>query len=165
MTPKRVRKISVIAIFAILAAMIGLSLWAWSTQHALIQNNHHHMSVETAHAKAKKGSIVLVDVRRASEWRQTGIPAGAHAITMHQNRQNFLAQLREVAGTGKAARPIALICARGGRTSYLMRDLANAGFENLINVTEGALGSRYGPGWLAKGLPVRTWPGPRTARP
>lgn len=165
MTPKRVRKLLVVAIFAILVAMVALLLWAWSTQYALIQNNHYHMPVETAHAQAKKGSIVLVDVRRSSEWRQTGIPASAHAITMHQDRQSFLAQLRAVAGTGKSARPIALICARGGRTSYLMRDLANAGFANLINVTEGALGSRYGPGWLAKGLPVRSWPGPRTARP
>jgi hypothetical protein len=32
--------------------------------------------------------------------------------------------------------------------------LENAGFTNIIDVPEGMMGSRAGPGWLKRGLPV-----------
>lgn len=122
------------------------------------------MEVREAHAKARKGEVVLVDVRRPSEWRQSGVPASGHAITMHQNGATFIAQLLAATG-GSRDKPLALICATGGRTTWLQSRLRQAGFSKLINVTEGMKGSRYGAGWLKKGLPVRKWLGAGSRAP
>jgi rhodanese-related sulfurtransferase len=51
-------------------------------------------------------------------------------------------------------RPIALICARGNRSSLASSALAEAGYTQVYNIREGMLGSPDGPGWLARGLPT-----------
>lgn len=114
------------------------------------------MSVQEAYEKARKGEIVLVDVRRPKEWRETGVPEPALAITMHQSPITFQSEL-QAALDGDKTKPLALICARGGRTSFLLAPLEKAGFENLINVAGGMLGGRYGQGWRDAGLPTKVW--------
>ena len=109
---------------------------------------------QTAHAKAEAGEIVLVDIRTPEEWRETGVPASAHAITMNQQPAAFLAALGSVAGTDKT-KPIALICRTGNRSAHLAAELRKAGFKNISDVAEGVAGGRNGPGWLRGGLPVR----------
>ena len=37
----------------------------------------------TAHQMQQDGSVTLIDIRRPSEWRDTGIAQGARTITMH----------------------------------------------------------------------------------
>jgi rhodanese-related sulfurtransferase len=56
-------------------------------------------------------------------------------------------------GAGRE-RPIALICARGNRSTLASAALAEAGYSEIYNVREGMLGSPDGPGWLARGLPT-----------
>ena len=51
-------------------------------------------------------------------------------------------------------RPIALICASGGRSGYLAQVMAEAGFSKVYDVSEGMMGSNAGPGWIGTGLPV-----------
>lgn len=109
------------------------------------------LSVQDAHARAISGGIILVDIRRPDEWASTGSGEGAHRLDMR--RDDFIAALDEIAGGDRAA-PIALICARGVRSSRMANRLAEAGFTQIIDVPEGMLGSRAGPGWLASGLPV-----------
>ena len=113
------------------------------------------MTVRDAHAKAAAGEIVLVDIRTPEEWRETGVPATAHAITMHQDGRVLVAKLK-AATAGDTSRPLALICRTGNRSSHLQAELAKAGFTNVIDVGEGMAGSRHGPGWLKAGLPRRT---------
>jgi rhodanese-related sulfurtransferase len=146
------KNIGLLAVLALLACVIGL--WAWQMRYAVSANADDVMEVREAYERAQKGEIVLVDVRRPGEWRSTGIPAGARTITMHQNSADFLAGLLAAAG-GRHDKPIALICATGGRTSWLMPHVHKAGFKTLYNVAEGMHGSRHGPGWLKKGLPVK----------
>lgn len=109
-----------------------------------------------AHLAAREGRILLVDIRRPDEWARTGIGAGAHPLDMR--RRDFTRALGALAG-GDMAAPIALICARGGRSRYLAARLTGAGFRNIIDVPEGMLGSGAGPGWLARELPVMAWRG------
>lgn len=156
------KKIGLAAIMLLLAGIIGLG--AWQMRYAVSAEPGRHMEVRQAHAKAKSGSVVLVDVRRPSEWKASGVPASGHAITMHQSGERFLKQLLAATG-GNRAKPLALICATGGRTSWLQPRLRKAGFTNLINVTEGMMGSRFGAGWLKKGLPVRRWSGSSSRAP
>lgn len=112
------------------------------------------MTPAVAHELALKGEIVLVDVRRPEEWQQTGLPASAVAITMHQQAPDFLRQLDTALG-GNRSKPLAIICRTGNRTTSLVAPLEQAGYTRVINVAEGMIGGRYGPGWIKTGLPVR----------
>jgi rhodanese-related sulfurtransferase len=152
MTTWTYRKIGLLAIFVLLAAVS--TLWAWQMRYAVSGNVSDIMAVGVAHQRASKGEIVLVDVRRPSEWRQTGIPASGQPITMHQSGEKFLADLLAATG-GRRDKPLALICATGGRTSWLLPRLKKAGFTKVYNVAEGMHGSRYGDGWLKQGLPIK----------
>lgn len=109
------------------------------------------LTPDEAHAKARAGEITLIDIRRPDEWAETGSGEGAHRLDMR--RDDFVAALREITG-GDTARPVALICARGVRSARLTNALTEAGFSNIIDVPEGMLGSRAGPGWLGRDLPV-----------
>lgn len=109
------------------------------------------ITVQEAHAGAANGEIVLVDVRTPGEWRDTGIGEGAHAVSMHL--PGFVEKLVVVTG-GDKSRPIALICARGGRSARMSAQLARLGYSTILDVAEGMLGSRHGPGWLKARLPT-----------
>lgn len=110
------------------------------------------MSVSKAHDQSKAGQLYLVDIRRPSEWKQTGVAKHASKITMHQD--GFLNRIAALTGGDKTA-PVALICARGNRSTHMINLLEQNGYTNVYNVKEGMLGSPEGPGWLAKGLPLK----------
>jgi rhodanese-related sulfurtransferase len=104
---------------------------------------------------AASGAIVVVDVRSPQEWQQTGVPAGARLVTIHQpdGLIGFIEAMGDTLGEDRN-RPIALICARGNRSSLASSALAEAGYTQVYNIREGMLGSPDGPGWLARGLPT-----------
>jgi len=112
------------------------------------------LSVAEAAVLAERGDVVLVDIRTRGEWRRSGIAAPAIALTMHQPRGRFIRQLA-AALSNVRSRPVALICATGGRTAYMQRELAKEGFTNVTDVGAGMFGSAHGRGWLSAGLPVR----------
>lgn len=120
------------------------------------------MTPGEAHAKALTGEVVLVDIRTPGEWRETGLPASAHAITMNQDGPALVAALDKALG-GDRSKPLALICRTGNRSSHLQGQLQRAGFATVIDVSQGMAGSRHGPGWLKAGLPVR--PGDPASQP
>ena len=97
--------------------------------------------------------ITLIDVRTRDEWRETGIAKGGWPISMHESgfQDRFFA-----ASALSGDKPVALICATGGRSGRLLRALRRAGYDSYVDVSEGMLGSPRGPGWLASGLPVVT---------
>lgn len=107
-------------------------------------------AVEAADA-LDAGSIALVDVRSRPEWAETGVAAGAWPVSMHERGfEQRLFAARDLS----AGNPVALICATGGRSARLMSALRRAGYSGFIDVSEGMLGSRRGPGWIARGLPI-----------
>lgn len=107
-----------------------------------------------AHAKASAGELLLLDIRTPEEWKRTGVGVTAHPLSMKDPR--FLDKLVALTG-GDRERPIALICATGGRSAYLRRILIRAGYPNVVDVAEGMLGSRDGPGWIRSGVPLRKY--------
>ncbi|WP_245306211.1 rhodanese-like domain-containing protein [Roseovarius aestuariivivens] len=113
------------------------------------------MSATEAHEAAQAGDIILLDIREPEEWRESGIAEGAVPLDMrHESFGPRLMQLTD----GDRETPVALICATGGRSAWLAQRLEDAGFTNVIDVSEGMFGSRAGPGWLRSGLPVRPYP-------
>jgi rhodanese-related sulfurtransferase len=109
------------------------------------------LTAPQAFAKAATGKITLVDIRTPEEWAETGTGAGAQRLDMR--RVDFVSALDKLIG-GDRSKPVALICARGVRSSRLSRVLRESGYTNIIDVPEGMLGSYAGPGWLERGLPV-----------
>ncbi|MEM7440321.1 MAG: rhodanese-like domain-containing protein [Pseudomonadota bacterium] len=104
-------------------------------------------------AEVRAGKLLLVDVRRPDEWSRTGIAEGAVPIDLR--RDDFIEAVR--AARANPQQPIAVICARGVRSARMTRALTEAGITPLVDVPEGMLGSRAGPGWLERGLPVREY--------
>jgi rhodanese-related sulfurtransferase len=109
------------------------------------------LSATEAFAKAATGKITLIDIRTPEEWAETGSGTGARRLDMR--REDFVNALDRILG-GDKSKPVALICARGVRSSRLSRVLRENGYTNIIDVPEGMLGSYAGPGWLERGLPV-----------
>ncbi len=111
------------------------------------------LDAESAFRRAWTGDLLLIDIRQPDEWADTGSPAGGHRLDLRS--PDFLDRLAALTD-GDRSRPIALICATGGRSARLARALTKAGFTNVLDVSEGMLGSSAGPGWLARGLPTVT---------
>lgn len=112
------------------------------------------ISAKEAHDKAATGAIILVDIRHPDEWKETGVGVPARPISMH--KPGFLDKLETVTG-GDKSKPLALICATGSRSAWLQRKLADFGYSRILNVAEGMLGSRDGPGWIRSGLAVKPY--------
>ncbi len=114
------------------------------------------LTAEEAQAKAERGDLLLIDVRSPQEWRQTGIPASAVPVTIHQagGAQAFYKAILDVVD-GDPSRPIAVICARGNRSIKAFQFLKAQGFTAVSNVGEGMFGNGKAPGWLARGLPTK----------
>ncbi len=109
------------------------------------------MTAPEAHAAAKAGDIVLVDIRTPEEWAETGIPEGAVALDMRA--PDFVQKLVDIRKKFPK-KPIAMICRTGNRSGYVTTTLDRQGFPCLIDVKEGVVGGPNGPGWLKRGLPV-----------
>lgn len=118
---------------------------------ALSEGVDQQIDVSTAHELATSGEIVLIDIRRPDEWAATGSPASGYRLDLR--RDDFTDALLELTDGAQDAR-VALICARGVRSSRLTNQLVAAGFTNIIDVPEGMLGSGAGPGWINEGLPL-----------
>ncbi|MTW19745.1 rhodanese-like domain-containing protein [Allochromatium palmeri] len=110
-------------------------------------------SPEEALAKTRSGEILLIDIRTPPEWRETGVAPEAHRIDMTDPK--FVERLLQEMGGDKSA-PIALICRTGNRSGYAQKQLQSMGFDNVHNIPEGMAGSRSGPGWIRRGLPVES---------
>ncbi|WP_371154022.1 rhodanese-like domain-containing protein [Jannaschia sp. 2305UL9-9] len=109
------------------------------------------ISPDAALDAIRTGELTMIDIRRPDEWAATGIAEGAYPLDMR--RDDFVDALATLV-EGERDRPIALICARGVRSDRMSARLGQAGFERIIDVPEGMLGSSAGPGWVARGLPV-----------
>lgn len=111
------------------------------------------LSAPDAAAAVAAGEMILIDIRRPAEWQSTGVAAGAVALTMHDASFGPSLGALLAANQGKT---IGLICATGGRTAYVAEVLAQNGVTDVVDVSEGMMGNRRGPGWLERGLPVVT---------
>lgn len=136
-----------------LVGLGGAGAWIAYSQ---MQPSDNKLSVTEAYDAADAGEIYLIDIRRPDEWQRTGIGEGALPIDMR--REDFVRVLDQVTGGDRSA-SVALICARGIRSKYLSAVLQEAGYQHVLDVSEGMLGSFSGPGWLKTGLPVTAYDG------
>ncbi len=123
---------------------------------------------------------VYLDVRTPEEF-ESGHPAGAFNVPLFLRNASGMQPNLEFSEVVKRRFPLAtrLIvgCASGPRADHACRELAAAGFTEIVNMECGFQGARdpfgaqIAPGWLACGLPSekgrpagRTYADLRTAR-
>ena len=86
--------------------------------------------------------VPVYDVRRAEEWRATGVVEGSHKLTFvdARGRPNPEFLPRFTAEVGKDD-PVMLICRTGNRTDKLARELMEKhGYTRVYNVRDGIAG-------------------------
>ena len=148
-------RVLVLTVLLVAGPLVGPTAAQEAAQEAAQDPAGEVIAADQAMQLAAAGEIVVVDVRSPQEWRQTGVPAGARLVTIHQpdGLIGFIVAMGDALGEDRS-RPVALICARGNRSSVASSALAQAGYTQVYNIQEGMLGSPDGPGWLARGLPT-----------
>lgn len=117
----------------------------------LVAQSRAIWSVTEAYEALQRDEIRLMDIRSPDEWSETGVAQGAWPVSLHlEGFSNRLMAARVLSED----RPVALICATGGRSGAVFKSLKEAGYEDFIDVSEGMLGSSVGSGWINTSLPV-----------
>jgi rhodanese-related sulfurtransferase len=142
-----------------LAQRLPLATFLLLILAACSQDNGATLSAPDAYAQVQAGTLMLVDIRHANEWRQTGVFPGALRVDMTdtQGEAGFVRHM-EAALNGNKNTPIGLLSLAGNRGANAQRVLREAGFTHVYNIREGMMGSSAGPGWIARGLPMRPCP-------
>ena len=115
---------------------------------------------DMAREMALTGGIVMIDIREPFEWQQTGIPDVA--LTAPTQSDDFIETLIAIRDQNPDI-PLALFCRTASRSAYWTQQLYDAGLTDVINIVGGIAGSPDGPGWAARGLPVRAIDAPVNA--
>ena len=108
---------------------------------------------------------LFIDCRSEMEFLFVGHPVGALHVAWNDGpdwdvNPHFVGQVKRLAGTNHAKRPILLICRSGNRSQEAGEALERAGFTAVYNVShgfEGELNDRHQrnslAGWRHDGLP------------
>ena len=57
-----------------MVVLVALGAWAWLNRYAAEASPETIVGAAMAHERARAGEIVLVDVRRPSEWKSSNTP-------------------------------------------------------------------------------------------
>jgi rhodanese-related sulfurtransferase len=110
-------------------------------------------------------SALFIDCRSEMEYLFVGHPVGALHVAWNDGpdwdvNPHFVGQVKKLAGTNHAMRPIVLICRSGNRSQEAGEALERAGFTKVYNVAngfEGEMNERHQrnsiAGWRFDGLP------------
>ena len=125
-----------------------------------------HLEPKQAHEFLHKNpDAVFIDCRSEMEYLFVGHPVGALHVAWNDGpdwdvNPHFAGQVKKLAGTDHATRPIVLICRSGNRSQEAGETLERSGLRNIYNVAhgfEGELNDRHQrstlAGWRHAGLP------------
>jgi rhodanese-related sulfurtransferase len=94
--------------------------------------------------------VKILDIRRADEWKQTGVVQGSKLITAFDGNGRFVSSFRDqLRAFAEPDEELILICRTGNRSSVIANALAEqAGYSKVYNVTDGIVK------WIKDGNPV-----------
>ncbi len=94
--------------------------------------------------------IPVYDIRRADEWKQTGVIKGSRKLTLFDARGGQNPEfMKQFTAEVKKDDPVIIICRTGNRSSVLARFLSEKlGYSKVYNVKNGIVK------WMADGNPV-----------
>ena len=110
------------------------------------------LSPREAHEAVQAKRILLVDIRNAQEWADTGLPQGA--LPLDADASAFEVRIAGLRLDYPGKR-IVLIDRTGAQAIAVAQKLARRGWRDLAGVRGGMLGPG---GWLAEKLPVSAYP-------
>jgi len=118
---------------------------------AMARANTGILTPQEAHDAMTAGRLLLVDIRTPDEWKQTGVAEGAWPLDMRDRKfgPSLMAMIDR-----NPDHKISVICRTGSRSGYLVDVLKQNGIHGVLDVSEGMVGGRYGPGWIKTGLPI-----------
>ncbi len=125
-----------------------------------------HLDPRQAHELLQKHADALfIDCRSEMEYLFVGHPVGALHVAWNDGpdwevNPHFVGQVKKLAGTDHATRPIVLICRSGNRSREAGETLERHGLKSIYNVEhgfEGELNDKHQrsslAGWRQAGLP------------
>ena len=89
-----------------------------------------------------QNGVPIIDIRRASEWQNTGVIKQSHLMTFFDKKGNhnideWLSNLKKIAKEGD---PVIIICRSGKRSGIVSKFLdEQADFTNVYNASGGIL--------------------------
>ena len=89
-----------------------------------------------------QSGVPIIDIRRTSEWQDTGIIKNSHLITFFDKKGNYdvdqwLIKLKKIA---KESDPVIIICRSGRRSGIVAKFLdEQANYSNVYNASGGIL--------------------------
>ena len=98
--------------------------------------------------RLRADGVPVIDVRRADEWRETGVIEGSHLLTFYDadgryDLERWLPALRQIADAGQ---PVAFICRSGKRSGRVAQMLDERfGYSRVYTAQNGILG------WIGEG--------------
>jgi rhodanese-related sulfurtransferase len=126
-----------IVIRSIIIKLSGLFLLA-TTLSACTQPPYHNLNNEQLKVMVEQGTPIY-DIRRAEEWRETGVVANSQLLTFvdagGRVLPDFMRRFTDAIGKDD---PVILICRTGNRTGTLARHLVEQmGYTRVYNVRNG----------------------------
>ncbi|MFT4606450.1 MAG: rhodanese-related sulfurtransferase, partial [Chitinophagales bacterium] len=85
---------------------------------------------------------IIIDVRRAEEWAETGVIESSQLLTFFDGNGYFNAQKwqTEMSELSDSSSPVILICHSGSRSKVIGNWMVNTlGYQTVYNVKEGIL--------------------------
>ena len=98
--------------------------------------------------RLRADGVPVIDVRRADEWRKTGVIDGSHLLTFFDKEGQYDLDrwLPALAAIADADQPIAFICRSGKRSGRVARMLDEQfGYRHVYTARDGILG------WIGEG--------------
>ena len=98
--------------------------------------------------RLRADGAAVIDVRRAEEWRETGVIEGSHLLTFFDKKGRYdLDQwLPALAAIAESGEPVAIICRSGKRSGRVARMLDEQfGYRHVYTARDGILG------WIEEG--------------
>ena len=89
-----------------------------------------------------QNGVPIIDIRRASEWQDTGVIKQSHLMTFFDKKGNhnideWLSNLKKIA---KEADPVIIICRSGNRSGIVSKFLdEQVNYSNVYNASGGIL--------------------------
>ncbi len=102
-------------------------------------------------ARLAASGVVVIDVRTAGEWKESGVIAGSKLVTYfdEQGRSDPPQWLAKVKNLANPDQPVVLVCRSGKRSAAAAQFLSEqAGYKTVYNVSKGL------NGWAGDGRPL-----------
>ena len=126
-----------------------MNFFSWFSSKNKTAKQPSLISVTEAHERARRGDVLIIDVRQPNEWARTGRPQNSVGVPFQS--PTFVQDVRAAVGD-KIDTSIALSCHTGARATTASGMLTEDGFTSLFIVEGGFVA------WDKAGLPIDEGP-------